>query len=321
MAETFCSVQSLRLAEPLLGSATHASAYVFITWPKARWANNALFSPGLPETLSHLLAAWKDERRILTRLISRPDYSHDPETVRVMIFSPAHTHGLEAERVPLERLEACLRAGFEDNDWSAFAPIPDNQHTLFCCTDGKHDNCCAKFGFAAYTALTQKAAKRPANWHIWESSHLGGHRFAATALTFPHAFMLGRMPAGETMASVLGALEAGQPPMDYYRGNGFLDPVSQLADGLAWRLYKDHKPAWRYTLGDIEKRAPDQLRLLLHVADEAGKAETIEMRCIEKVYLGHAKCASIGETPPDETRRWSLDQYKTLPGKPGLSVS
>ncbi|HEU5385864.1 MAG TPA: sucrase ferredoxin [Streptosporangiaceae bacterium] len=45
------------------------------------------------------------------------------------------------------------------------------------CTNGKRDRCCAVRGRPVAAAIADATG-----WDTWESSHLGGHRFAATAL-------------------------------------------------------------------------------------------------------------------------------------------
>jgi hypothetical protein len=50
------------------------------------------------------------------------------------------------------------------------------------CTHGKRDKCCAKFGYALYKSLRATSSRE----HIWQSSHVGGDRFAANLICFPH---------------------------------------------------------------------------------------------------------------------------------------
>ncbi len=50
------------------------------------------------------------------------------------------------------------------------------------CTHGRRDKCCAKFGYALYKSLRAQ----PVGEHVWQSSHVGGDRFAANLLCFPH---------------------------------------------------------------------------------------------------------------------------------------
>jgi hypothetical protein len=54
------------------------------------------------------------------------------------------------------------------------------------CTNGRHDVCCAERGRPLYREL---AAEFPEE--TWECSHIGGDRFAANLLCFPHGAYFG----------------------------------------------------------------------------------------------------------------------------------
>lgn len=62
---------------------------------------------------------------------------------------------------------------------------------LVCC-HGKRDRCCAKFGIALYETVFGAAEERS-----WHTTHLGGHRFAATMVVLPHGICYGRLDAAE----------------------------------------------------------------------------------------------------------------------------
>ncbi|MDQ3819606.1 MAG: sucrase ferredoxin, partial [Acidobacteriota bacterium] len=49
------------------------------------------------------------------------------------------------------------------------------------CTHGRRDKCCAKFGFPLFKSLRAEDGDS-----VWQSSHVGGDRFAANLVCFPH---------------------------------------------------------------------------------------------------------------------------------------
>ncbi len=71
------------------------------------------------------------------------------------------------------------------------------------CAHGERDPCCARLGRPLHRALL--AARPDATW---QTSHLGGHRFAPTLLHLPSGVCLGRVPAARAR-EVAAALEAG----------------------------------------------------------------------------------------------------------------
>jgi hypothetical protein len=64
---------------------------------------------------------------------------------------------------------------------------------------------------------------------LWQSSHLGGHRFAANVLVLPDGILLGRVTPGDA-ERVAASLAAGTILLDRYRGRTFHTPEAQAAD-------------------------------------------------------------------------------------------
>ncbi|HVF07448.1 MAG TPA: hypothetical protein VNC60_02630, partial [Actinomycetota bacterium] len=52
---------------------------------------------------------------------------------------------------------------------------------------------------------------------VWESPHVGGDRFAANMVAFPHGLVFGRVEP-ELGAEVVGAYAQGRIVLDHYRG-------------------------------------------------------------------------------------------------------
>ena len=96
---------------------------------------------------------------------------------------------------------------------------------LAVCTHGKRDACCAERGRPLARALG--AAPRPE--HVWETSHLGGHRFAATFIALPAGLVYGRVPAALGPAIADGA-DRGEIVLEHLRGRAGLSAHAQVAD-------------------------------------------------------------------------------------------
>ena len=60
---------------------------------------------------------------------------------------------------------------------------------LLVCTHARHDQCCAVRGRPVAQTLARAFPDE-----TWESSHLGGDRFAATMIVLPHGLYYGRVP-------------------------------------------------------------------------------------------------------------------------------
>jgi putative component of toxin-antitoxin plasmid stabilization module len=87
---------------------------------------------------------------------------------------------------------------------------------LFICTNGKRDVCCAVKGREVLRSLASGPDADVAS-AVFEVSHLGGHRFAPTALLLPHGTVHGRLNVSDAV-EILRSARAGQIHRTGYRG-------------------------------------------------------------------------------------------------------
>lgn len=103
---------------------------------------------------------------------------------------------------------------------------------LLVCANGKRDRCCGHLGGALARELTEdpRVAER-----LLTSTHLGGHRFAPTALVLPWGVLHGRLDAVGARG-LLTAAEAGRTPTESLRGHSTLSAPAQVAEAYARRV-------------------------------------------------------------------------------------
>ncbi|CUR55276.1 Putative cytochrome P450 135A1 (modular protein) [metagenome] len=92
------------------------------------------------------------------------------------------------------------------------------------CTNGRRDVCCAEIGrpvAAAVAGLWPEAT--------WETTHLGGHRFAGTLLALPSGITLGRLDA-ESAVVGCRAVADGRHPLELSRGRAGMPTPVQAAE-------------------------------------------------------------------------------------------
>jgi hypothetical protein len=94
---------------------------------------------------------------------------------------------------------------------------------VLVCSHGRHDTCCAVRGRPVAAAL---AAADPEP--VWESSHVGGCRFAPAVVLLPHGYVLGGLDPAAAPA-VLAAYRAGHVDPSVVRGRTALPPAVQAA--------------------------------------------------------------------------------------------
>jgi len=63
------------------------------------------------------------------------------------------------------------------------------QQIILVCTHNSYDKCCGKYGKEVYKYLSIKEK----DFDIWQTTHLGGHRFAANILMLPEGLYFGRV--------------------------------------------------------------------------------------------------------------------------------
>lgn len=102
---------------------------------------------------------------------------------------------------------------------------------LLICTHGSRDRCCGQFGTLLHVEILAAA---PAGVAVWKASHLGGHRFAPTALSFPDGLCWAYLD-GRTMLGILDRTASSAAVAPQLRGAVALaSPALQAADAAVF---------------------------------------------------------------------------------------
>ena len=191
------------------------------------WGRDALRDARLPNgvglELSRRCRAAR-VRALLIRHASPNEVAPAPEGLTCFaIRSGPELPWIERTRLPniAEALDLDL-AALGRGDRPGFEPV---EGPLFLvCTHGRRDVCCAERGRPLAQAL---AAAFPDP--TWESSHVGGDRFAGNVVAFPHGLYLGRVRPGEA-ARVARAYADGRVPLEHLRGRSCYPMPIQAAE-------------------------------------------------------------------------------------------
>jgi hypothetical protein len=103
---------------------------------------------------------------------------------------------------------AAVTEGVEPGGFGSRADEP----VFLVCVNGRRNVCCARLGVPLAQSL---AASYPAQ--IWETTHVGGHRYAGNLVILPHGLYYGPVGAAEATASI-EAYGSGVVLADRYRG-------------------------------------------------------------------------------------------------------
>lgn len=201
----YCSDESLDVAEPLGATASRIDHWLLVEY-RGLWAPNALRGSGLSDQVKASLRE-QCRARPHTRLlfIRRPDRRGRPD---LRAYAATSLAGSES----LTRVAFSEHEDLRDVDLaSAGEPVT---HPLFLvCTHGKHDPCCARKGRPVFEALAELVDDE---W-AWQTTHIGGDRFAGNVVTLPHGLYYGRVEREDAVRLVDDQL-SGRVLIDRYRG-------------------------------------------------------------------------------------------------------
>ncbi|GIT39134.1 MAG: hypothetical protein Ct9H300mP8_03300 [Gammaproteobacteria bacterium] len=102
--------------------------------------------------------------------------------------------------------------------------IPMRENVYFVCTNGQRDFCCARYGLPTFEGLKELVGER-----VWQTTHLGGHRFAPNVLTLPQGVLYGRVDVDDVNAFVT-TIESGDLSRPHVRGRSAFPPEAQFAE-------------------------------------------------------------------------------------------
>ncbi len=280
----FCAGYAQAAGTPLAGIGAHQERTLWLRWPKGRWRHSLRIADGMEGAVADgLEAVFAGGRRV--NLIDRKDDVDD--TVRALLFP--ENIGIDVVPKDLPDVLAAIAAG---DEFGRFGPRPLETQTVFVCTHGVHDRCCAKWGFAAYKALAAAAGDR---FDVWECTHLGGCRIAAGALVLPVRRKYGRITP--IHAALLLAAEAeDRPYLPCYRGASSLDPIAQVAEVAGLRALAEIG-IWGTADVTILASPEDTPRFNVEVAERCA-----EVTLARGEVADHGACVDLHSGQAPETR-------------------
>jgi hypothetical protein len=222
-----CSLRSLAAGEPLAGTASTIRHWLLIEHP-GPWGRDGLLDARLPAGLGRELRDLERRTGARVLLIRKPDRFPEYGDDTLICFA-VDTRGAWLGSAVLDRIEDA--AHLDPRERASFAGDPTGAPLFVICTHGRRDPCCAERGRPLAEAAA--AADREV---IWESTHVGGDRFAGNLVAFPHGLYFGRVEPDE-VADLMHAHREGRiAPLHRYRGRSSEAFHVQAAD----RAVRDH---------------------------------------------------------------------------------
>lgn len=227
----YCSDFSVQAGEPMIGTATQTDTYLLIEYNLA-WGDKALEQSELSIEIKGRLKQLGAEFPKLKTLLIRQERPTHRAGVRIFIACAREPEPFTL-RFHLDKyddllhldLVAALTASASD---ARFAPERYREPLFLVCTNGRRDVCCARRGVPTYNALVAATADT-AEPLIWQSSHVGGHRFAPNLLCLPHGYLYGRATPSDAVR-IVDAYRRGEVWLDLLRGHSAYQPAVQAAE-------------------------------------------------------------------------------------------
>ena len=277
---TYCSVNSLSKYEPLFGSAPKTDLWIALEYPYPP-GDNAVKESHLPDEIkAHLTKLQKsiDNSRLV--LIRNQHTIHKSNHSLFIVYANRNIPCLY--EIFLENYEQLVLI----NDTAIINEAFALEHSLveeqlfLICTNGKRDRCCARWGLPVYNELS-KIGGVP----VWQTSHVGGHRFAGNMICLPHGIYYGRVTL-ERAASLVDQYQAGLINLHNYRGRASYSSLAQAGEYFLRQQTMDLRLGAYQLISEIE-RNPDQWEVIfssnmnekkhrLHIAAELSDQKIFE---------------------------------------------
>ena len=298
-----CADVSDDRSEPLGATASRIENWLLVEYRRL-WSRDTIGGSGLSdEVKDHLRAQLRALPRSRLLFIRRPErrghdglavfYGRSEETEPRFFAHEIADHS----ELPSLDFAAALDGG---------APVGQRiDHSLVVvCTHGKRDRCCAKYGRPLYEELRAEAEPE---W-VWQSTHVGGDRFAGNVVFLPEGLYFGRVGRHEVWP-VLDEYLAGRIELPHYRGRSCYGFAAQAAERHV------REETGRRGIGELHLLSSDltgsdrwTVRFGVDGSPETHEVEVVAEVAEEAAYL---TCSAV---TPERPRRHRATAYRVLPG-------
>lgn len=196
---------------------------------------------------------------------------------------------------------------------SAFDPtaveVPDA--ALYVCSHGQRDICCGSLGMELFGGLDELADA----WggEVRRCSHTGGHRFAATGITFPDGYAWAHMNPRVARAVAERSVEPRDLAM-HVRGSTLvpkgpaqaIDRLGLIETGWDWA---DSRRSV-HLVGFERRSMATDLRIDAVLPD--GNRRSYEARIVVERFVPQITCGAITEPEYDVEPIWKVEDWREL---------
>jgi hypothetical protein len=219
----YCSELATQIDEPLFGTATRAGTWLLLSYA-GPFKHKALDEADIPEAVkAHLNAAARAIPHARVQLIRQNAQQPAPLECYIARVNEINPVLYRFELDAYEELLGFDLASIASGD-PQFDGYLDEEPLFLVCTHGTHDRCCARYGLPVYTQLATRTGLR-----VYQTNHMGGHRFAANVLCLPNGVQYGRLSPADITPLIAEHLDH-SILLGKYRGRTCYGTLEQVAE-------------------------------------------------------------------------------------------
>lgn len=219
----YCSEVSRKAAERTFGTASIGDVWLLIEYPFA-WEPRAVEDSALaPHVKAFLSQTIKTLPRARTLFIKRDRSPESGITCFVANTREAAPFIFKLQLRSYDELTRLDMASLAAGELTGGAEVV-SEPLFLVCTHGRRDKCCAKFGYPLYKSLRASTDE-----NMWQSSHVGGDRFAANLVCLPHGLFYAHVTE-DAGRKIMEEYRAGRLVLDKYRGRACHSNPAQAAE-------------------------------------------------------------------------------------------
>jgi hypothetical protein len=290
VTNALCADVSSGSSEPLAATASRIDHWILVEY-RGLWDRDvlggSLLSEGLKAHFREQLAHLPHSRLLF---VKKPD--RRPYRRRALFFGCSRPGEERFYGLEFDRHDDLIGFDFVSALRGAGTPGPPVEHPLIVvCTHGKRDRCCAKYGRPLYDAIRREV---DSGW-VWQSTHVGGDRFAGNVVFLPEGLYFGRV-SEDDVSPLLTDYLAGRIQLDLYRGRSAYTFAVQAAE-RAVRARSGLAAIDDVSLEHVERNGNGWI-VRLGAGGERHEAVVSAERAEESVYM------TCGAVMPQHPRRY-----------------
>lgn len=282
----FCSLASAEVEEQLFGTASRGDVWFLLEY-RPHWEAESFVASNLPAAVKERISGY-----LKTIPASRLHFiKHQRHTDDYLNFFVVLTReiGPVIYKFPLAGYEEILELDIPYllQNPELFKRYVSHEPLYLTCTHGKHDKCCAKFGRPVASELGERVGLK-----AWQASHLGGDRFAANMVCFPHGIYYGRVQP-EEVETIVNNYRHGKLYLEKLRGRSCYNFITQVGEYYLRRETGILELPGFHSLGG--KKLPDDQWALQFQEVTTKKTHTITIQRQPGAIRNFLTCNSLKE--------------------------